>query len=67
MSGKAIFSIIMIVFWSVMLAWSLSNYFAASEDLKVAQEDYKNAVAEKEQAQRKLDAVIDEHIRGGSN
>lgn len=50
-----------------MLAWSLSNYFAASEDLKVAQEDYKNAVAEKEQAQRKLDAVIDEHIRGGSN
>jgi hypothetical protein len=45
-----------------MAAWATSNYFAASEDVKVAQEDLKNAKAEYAQAQRELDATIDEEM-----
>jgi hypothetical protein len=62
MSGKAIFSIIMIVFWSIMAAWETSNLFAAHEDVKIAEQDVEKAKAEYEQAQREVDAIIDDHL-----
>ena len=54
----------MIVFWGLMLAWSLSNLFDAQENVRIAEEDHKNAVTEYEQAQREVDAIIDEHLAG---
>jgi bisphosphoglycerate-dependent phosphoglycerate mutase len=62
MSGKAIFSIIMIVFWSIMAAWATSNLFAPYEDVKIAEQDVEKAKAEYEQAQREVDAIIDDHL-----
>jgi hypothetical protein len=64
MSGRAIFSIIMIVFWSIMAAWETSNLFAAHEDVNIAEQDVEKAKAEYEQAQREVDAIIDDHLAG---
>jgi hypothetical protein len=62
MTGKAIFGIIMIVFWSIMLAWSTSNLFADLEDVKIAGQEVEKAKAEYEQAQAEVDALIDDHL-----
>ena len=44
------------------MAWSVSRVLDAQENVRVAQEDLKNAKAEYEQAQNEVDAIIDEHL-----
>ena len=62
MSGKTIFSIVMVVFWSIMAAWATSNLFAPQEDVKIAEQDVEKAKAEYAQTRREIDAMIDEEI-----
>ena len=57
MSGKAIFSIIMIVFWSIM-AWSVSRVLDAQENVRIAEQDVEDAKAEYEEAEREVDNVL---------
>lgn len=58
MSGKAIFSIIMIVFWSIMAAWSVSRVLDAQKNVRIAEQDVEDAKAEYEEAERGVDNVL---------
>ena len=67
MSGKSTFGIIMLVFWTIIAVWSLSNIIHDWDEVKIAQENVKKAEqdvaqakAEYEQTQDNIQAMINE-------
>ena len=53
-----IFSIIMIIFWSIMAIWSTLRVLEAQENVRIAEQDVEKAKAEYAEAERGVDNVL---------